>query len=350
MSSLIEGELQSLGTDGFEGWAWDSSKPYDPVEVEILCNETVIASAQADRFSLDLVKQRKGNGMHAFSALPSTLPKTQYPIKIWARVRGHEIALSGAITIDSPSELAEVFPKSLLQDFEGYVDGIRDGFLIGWVRNAALPEEPVEVELRDGDQLILRASANHFRADVEQQIPGGGDSGFELELPYTLLDGQLHNLSVKVAGTSFELGNSPISFGPGAYNILVKELLRLREVVNTWETRTEAYTRQLMARFEALHNIQRDSFEREIQAIKTVALGLPRLAEPPAPTKIETQDPPSEPQPDAQPTVETSSDQQGIKQPSSTSAEAITEDQPPETDEPISEIDPKSKTSRRKRG
>ncbi|CAL1240542.1 hypothetical protein [Candidatus Methylocalor cossyra] len=279
MTGTIEGELQSLSGEGFEGWAWNSALPYDPVEVEVLCHDTVIATATADRFSLELVKRRKGNGMHGFLARPEALPPLRYPLKIWARVRGTEVPLDGTLTLHSPAELREVLPPSLLRDYDGYVDGISDGRVVGWAVNRALPDEPVEVELWDGGRVIARASANHFREDVERQFPGAGHSGFELVLPYELLDGQLHSLSVRVADSRHELHNSPIQLGPGAANALVREIIRLRDKVQAWEARLDEFSRSLIARFEALYTLQRDSFEREIQALKTAALGFPRLAE-----------------------------------------------------------------------
>lgn len=279
MSSMIEGELQSLGIEGFEGWAWDVSKPYDPVEVEIVCNDLIVATALADGFSLDLVKQRKGNGMHMFYAKPVALPKAQYPMTIWARVRGCDSKLRGCLTVKTPTEFQQVLPDSLFQEFEGYVDGIRAGAIIGWARNAALPDEPVEVELLDGDRVLAKTMANQYRADVEQEISGGGQSGFELPLPQDVLDGEMHSLRVRVTETRYELHNSPISFGPGSANALIKEILRLRESVQAWEQRFATHSRDLMARFEALYSIQRDSFERELQAIKMAALGFPRIAE-----------------------------------------------------------------------
>jgi hypothetical protein len=294
MKSTIEGELLSLGSEGFEGWAWDSSKPYDPVDVELLCNDIVFCTVRAELFSLDLVKRRKGNGMHMFCAMPEFMPKASYPLRIWARVKGEEEPLSGSITLGSLAEALEVLPRALFQDFEGYVDGIKDGFIVGWAFNSVIPDDPVEVELLDDGKVIVRATANHYRADVEQQFPGSGESGFELALPYDLLDGRMHSLSVRVADTRHELGNSPLIFGLGTGNAVVKEVLRLRQIVDSWESREHELTRDLIARFEALFAIQRDAFEREIQALKTAALGIPRVAErEPLPPEVPAVEPPA---------------------------------------------------------
>lgn len=286
MNSTIEGSLLSLSSQGFEGWAWDSSRPYDPVEIEVFCGDVILATAKADGFSLELVKARKGNGMHMFYAMPDSLPNVPYPSSVQARVRGHAGVLSGAINIDSPLEFKGILPESFFQRFEGYVDGIKGGFVLGWVINELSPSEPVEVELWDGEEVIVTATANHYRPDVESKIPEGGNSGFELALPYSLLDGAMHNLRVLVAGTRHELGNSPLIFGLGSGNALVKEILRLREMIQALEARQGELTRDLIARFEALYSIQRDAFEREIQAIKVASLGLPRQTAPQSATKI----------------------------------------------------------------
>lgn len=282
MESTIEGELQSLGSEGFEGWAWDSGKPYDPVEVEVICNGVVIARTLADGFSLDLVKQRKGNGMHTFSVIPETLPRGDYPLNIWARVVGQETALAGQLSIRSRSEFIGILPKPLLNDYKGYIDGIRDGMMVGWVFNLTFPEDEVEVELLDGDRVIATALASRYRGDVQGQHPEGGNSGFELPLTYDLVDGRVHSLRVRVVDSGYELANSPVLFGPSAANTLITEILRIREVTSTLDKRLaefpatfETLARELLGRFEAFYSIQRDAFERELQEVKKAALGMP---------------------------------------------------------------------------
>jgi hypothetical protein len=77
---------------------------------------------------------------------------------------------------------------------------------------------------------------------------------------------------------------------------LIREVLRLREetadlrkqlAAAAGTERLETFSRSLIGRFEALYSIQRDAFEREIQTIRTVALGLPsRAAAEPLPAVI----------------------------------------------------------------
>lgn len=282
MTSTIEGELQSLGDEGFEGWAWDSAKPYDPVGVEILCNDEVIARTLADGFALDLVKQRKGNGMHMFRVIPESLPKLDYPLTIWAKVAGSETPLAGQIIIKSKADFTGIVPKTLLDDYKGYVDGINDGLMIGWVINLGIPDEDIEVELLDGERVIATAFANRYREDVEKQYKGSDKSGFELPLTHDLLDGRLHSLRVRVAGSHYELANSPVIFGPGAANTLVMEILRIREVTAALDKKMaelpanfDTLAQDILGRFETLYSIQRDAFERELQEIKKAALGIP---------------------------------------------------------------------------
>jgi hypothetical protein len=48
------------------GWAWDKSKPNDPVDLEIMDDTRVIATVTADAFRADLAKAGVGNGKHSF--------------------------------------------------------------------------------------------------------------------------------------------------------------------------------------------------------------------------------------------------------------------------------------------
>lgn len=316
MNSTIEGELRSLSEKGFEGWAWDTAKPHDFVEVEIVCGDVILATARANVFSLELVQRKKGNGMHGFSALPDALPKLEYPLLVKARVKGSTEYLSGEVSIAGVAAFVGIVPDSEIHDYEGYVDGIQKGKIAGWVTNRSLPGRPVSVELLDGTRVLMTVVADRMRKDVEEQRPGAGHSGFELPIPVEMLDEHMHSLHVRVAGSNFELGNSPVTLGAGTATALVKEVLRMREEVAEMQGRMNALTdqvndfvementisslaeeimslrndlspakqdgivRQLLERFEALYNIQRDSFEREIVVLRAAVLGLPRKADP----------------------------------------------------------------------
>ena len=155
MTSTIEGALLSLSEKGFEGWAWNTAKPTDYVDIEIVCGEHILASTRANAFSLELVQQKKGSGMHGFVVLPDALPELEYPALIRARAKGAAEFLSGEITVPDVKAFIGIVSDNQIQDFEGYVDMVQRGKIIGWAINRAMPCRPVTLELLEGTRILM---------------------------------------------------------------------------------------------------------------------------------------------------------------------------------------------------
>jgi SAM-dependent methyltransferase len=68
---MIEGNIDRLDRHGIAGWAYDSSRPDQPIIVSIFVNGQLLSKVEADDLRSDLVAAGKGNGRHAFR-LPFT--------------------------------------------------------------------------------------------------------------------------------------------------------------------------------------------------------------------------------------------------------------------------------------
>lgn len=277
----IEGELLGLDKDGLVGWAWDESRPYDPLKVEILADGALLARVVADRFSLDLVRRRKGNGMHLFKAMPRSLAGRTFPLRITARVAGTRTPLAGEVRLASLADLVGVLPDAAFHRFTGHVDGLIEGAVRGWVVNTLVPGRPVDLELVEAGGVLSRCRASGARQDVAALHPGAEQSGFALPVPAELLDGASHRLHVRVAGSDHELPGSPVLFGPGCATGLAAEVAALREEVAELRAAAadagsggpaQTMASELLARFEALFSIQRDAFEREVAVLRAALL------------------------------------------------------------------------------
>jgi hypothetical protein len=78
------------------GWAWDKSKPNQPVDLEIMDDTRVIGTVTADAFRPDLAKAGVGNGKHSFVfATPSRLRDGATHV-IRVRIVGTKTYLSGS--------------------------------------------------------------------------------------------------------------------------------------------------------------------------------------------------------------------------------------------------------------
>lgn len=83
------------GNDGWTafGWAFDSARPDEPVEVEFLLGPERVGSLKAQDFRPDLQQAGRGNGRHAFSF---TLPCAGGTHALTARIRDTDFILTGS--------------------------------------------------------------------------------------------------------------------------------------------------------------------------------------------------------------------------------------------------------------
>ncbi len=63
----LEGFQDDVNCSGVIGWAWDSTRPDEPVKIEIYDGTTLLGTVAADLFRQDLLDARKGNGKHGFN-------------------------------------------------------------------------------------------------------------------------------------------------------------------------------------------------------------------------------------------------------------------------------------------
>src|SRR5215469_14358965 len=89
----LEGKVVGLEGDRITGWAWDSTRPYDPVEVELFVGSVLVGRDKADKFDLELAKAKIGNGMHRFEIRLDRIPAGSPPFVLRAVIPGTEVEL-----------------------------------------------------------------------------------------------------------------------------------------------------------------------------------------------------------------------------------------------------------------
>jgi len=93
--------------------------------------------------------------------------------------------------------------------FEGYHDITDCKVILGWAWDKNRPDEPIQVDLYDGDSLVATVTAGDFRQDLLATGHGDGKHAFTYPVPPRLKDGKPHSIHIKYTGTSIELGNTP---------------------------------------------------------------------------------------------------------------------------------------------
>ena len=121
--------------------------------------------------------------------------------------------------IDLPEQGA---PSGRLQ---GRLDGVEGGRISGWAFQPDRPEDPVWLEVLDGDGVIARVHARRYRADLEAAGIGDGRHGFELHLT-----GQMRTrreFHVRQVEDGAELEGSPLVIEPRSGEALLEDARRM---------------------------------------------------------------------------------------------------------------------------
>jgi hypothetical protein len=93
--------------------------------------------------------------------------------------------------------------------YDGYLDIANCDGIHGWVWDQNQPNTPLSVEIYDGNTLLVTMKADELRENLVSAGKGNGMHAYTYVLPPALKDDKPHSIRVKIAGTNFELGNSP---------------------------------------------------------------------------------------------------------------------------------------------
>src|SRR3954454_19888259 len=91
----------------------------------------------------------------------------------------------------------------------GHLDKVDLAGMSGWARETEDLARRVELDVYDGDSLILRLVADRRRSDLADANIGDGHYGFWTPLPEALFPHSIHRISVRFRETGADLRNSP---------------------------------------------------------------------------------------------------------------------------------------------
>ncbi|RRA98069.1 immunoglobulin domain-containing protein [Larkinella rosea] len=115
----------------------------------------------------------------------------------------------GSCTSPPGSTTVTISPSLVSGSFDGFVNGADCSTFRGWAWDRNKVNTPVSVDILDGPNVIATVLADVFRQDLQTAGKGNGKHAFSWPIPASLKDGLPHNLSARVAGSSFILKDSP---------------------------------------------------------------------------------------------------------------------------------------------
>ena len=215
------GAIDEVTPERIIGWAWQPRSPNEPIDVRILVDDTLVTELLADQFRPELMG-RIGDGRHGFAVqdLAAHMPPGTHSVRVRRANDGLDLpgSPSWVTRPDEPDDVVEV-PVSTVSSASqeplraaapaiGNVDVIEHDRIAGWAWNPANPDEPIELEILDGDLVVLTVRADQFRADLVGKI-GNGIHGFDLRNLAGVFPLSRHLVRVRRAGDGLDLPGSP---------------------------------------------------------------------------------------------------------------------------------------------
>lgn len=122
------------------------------------------------------------------------------------------LSLSLLACSDSQSPARGATPGSVSGPpaYEGYLDVANCGVVSAWGWDQARPNEPIKLDIYDGNLLVATVTADSFRKDLLGAGKGDGKHSTIWTVPPQMKDGKKHVITVRFGGTSLELGMTPV--------------------------------------------------------------------------------------------------------------------------------------------
>lgn len=184
-----------------------------PTEIQF----TWMASPDAEDYYLDIaesaydLEHNSGTFQHFITQRRTTVnwenlkPATTY---FW-RVLGFNALGQGAHGYPQPRSIT----TPPLHVWGGSLDHVDCATIRGWAWDGGAPDEPVDVDIYADGIRLATVQANIYRQDLQNTGHGDGRHAFAYTPPESLFDDQTHFISVRIAGSNYELpsGDRPVT-------------------------------------------------------------------------------------------------------------------------------------------
>ena len=223
------------------GWAWQPEAPDEPAEIAILVDDALVHRTRANMARPDLHEAGYGNGRHGFfihnlEALTGpghhtirvvrtaderdldgspfeigrarSAPKPPDPVPVVEAVEPMA-APEAPMTMDMPIAVQAPPPERPRPAAIGNLDRVSFEEISGWVWDEANPETPVDIEILDGETVVLRLPADLYRADLVAAGPKHGNHGFVVQGLGGVFSLSRHLVRVRRASDGQDLPGSP---------------------------------------------------------------------------------------------------------------------------------------------
>jgi len=191
------GYVDAASCSGITGWAADRNRLNTPILVSLWDGGTQIASTTANGARSDVGTFLGDNGAHGFS-LP--IPAA------YANGVNHALQIRYETSASQlPGSPANLTCGSGAANYTGSVDALSCSTISGWAANRNALNSSIDINIYDGETLLLTTQANGLRSDVGSYLGDNGLHGFGIATPGLLKDGRAHVVTVRPGNSSSPL-------------------------------------------------------------------------------------------------------------------------------------------------
>lgn len=192
--------FHAIGDFAVGGFVLDPARPGRRLAVEIRADGEHLGLVLAESFSADVRARFGGDGCHGFTFVLD--PERIGAARVIEAVVANADTVVGAIAWQerglAPSPSRAVVGEAM------WAGGLR---VSGFAHDLADPARPVAIEVYVDGDLVTRTAADQWRDMAHEAGVPSGRIGFDVALPLSLADGEVHVLRVTAQG--FDLEGSP---------------------------------------------------------------------------------------------------------------------------------------------
>jgi len=174
----------------------------------------------------------------------------------------------------SKLDLAAVAPADGAAHIQGYIDAIEPDRLFGWAWNTTDPSERLTIEIRQGDELIVKLEANQPRPDLVANGIGDGHYAFVAYIPAI---GEINRASPVTVIASTSDGTAAVELkrqnapAPASVSAVVLGEIRARD------QRLQGQIKQLVTVAKERGGLDQSLNDRVIQSLDKLDAALPEI-------------------------------------------------------------------------
>ncbi|UHG89449.1 hypothetical protein [Spirosoma oryzicola] len=214
--------LEFATCESIGGWAIDLADVKQSIDLAIYVNDTKVATVKADERRTDVAQAFDITDSYQYG-FRWTIPdqyKGNKPLHISVRYAGDNTELTHS-PLSTPVCYGSAQPTETVSgpaespanaNYRGFLESANCDAIGGWTMNTTAPRQTVRLDVYINDTKVTTIKADENRTDVAQaySVTGFDLYGYHWIIPDKYKQNAPLKISVKAAGSTFELSQSPV--------------------------------------------------------------------------------------------------------------------------------------------